>query len=588
MGLLDRIQSLGGGLAEVGMGRLEARLDEFISPGLEKAKTRAVVRRDESGLVGTRWTDHDEDPGELPPLYADQDPRSLFKDPYSLMNTLGFRDKPSPVSDGALKHMVRRAPPVGATINRRITQITSFGEAQHDRHGIGYSFIPRDRHRKMDRALEKRAARLEEFFSTTGWTRHPEERDDFTTFLHKFATDSWTIDRAGIEIVWAKSYSGKKQPAEFYAVDGSTLFRADQRKIAPDEDDTKAIRYVQVVDGIVANEYRQEDLAFCVRRPKTDLLSYGYGCPETEEAISTVVSMIWSLDYNKNAFSQGMLQKGLLNLKGKMSRQKFKAFRKRFYESLVGAHNAWRTPILNSEEGAEWIALHASNRDMEYVAYFDFLLKVWCAWLGMDPAEVYFQYGTGDQSRPMFEGANKARLIESKDTGLKPGLRWIAARLNTHLVRYLDPELKITFAGLNARTPEEEVELDTKRASSGVWKFNELRKERGLKPIPKEEGGELTGSEVQFQFLQMQNGNQQAQQQMQMQGGGGIQEGLAQMDSPDEGQGEQGPEDDEQGEPNEKQQMAPGETQKALVQSKLPVRPAKIRRPRRVLLEQVW
>lgn len=86
----------------------------------------------------------------------------------------------------------------------------------------------------------------------------------------------------------------------------------------------------------------------------------------------------------------------------------------------------------------------------------------------------------------------------------------------------------------------------------------------------------------------MQNGNQQAQQQMQMQGGGGIQEGLAQMDSPDEGQGEQGPEDDEQGEPNEKQQMAPGETQKALVQSKLPVRPAKIRRPRRVLLEQVW
>lgn len=40
--------------------------------------------------------------------------------------------------------------------------------------------------------------------------------------------------------------------------------------------------------------------------------------------------------------------------------------------------NSWKTPILQAEQGVEWIDLHPSNREMEYGQWVEYLIKITC------------------------------------------------------------------------------------------------------------------------------------------------------------------------------------------------------------------
>ncbi len=61
---------------------------------------------------------------------------------------------------------------------------------------------------------------------------------------------------------------------------------------------------------------------------------------------------------------------------------------------LAGVGNAWKTPILNADDGVEWVSMQSNNRDMEYNEWMNFLLKLACAMFLMDPAEVNFKFGS--------------------------------------------------------------------------------------------------------------------------------------------------------------------------------------------------
>lgn len=91
--------------------------------------------------------------------------------------------------------------------------------------------------------------------------------------------------------------------------------------------------------------------------------------------------------------SQGSVAKGLLNLKGAIPEKQLRAFRRQWYQMVSGIENAWRTPITNAEE-VQWVDMHTSNRDMEFSAWMDFLIKVVSSVYVMDPVEINFKYGT--------------------------------------------------------------------------------------------------------------------------------------------------------------------------------------------------
>jgi hypothetical protein len=289
-----------------------------------------------------------------------------------------------------------------------------------------------------------------------------------------------TYDQMNMEIV----PDARGIPSTWYAVDASTIRLADTTSLHAGAtlDDIYA---VQVYDDIVINEFTRRDLSFAIRNPRTSIRSYGYGTSEAEMMVSTITYLLWGLQYNGNQFSQGNVSKGLLNIKGSIPEKQLRAFRRQWYQMVNGVENAFRTPIINAED-VEWINMHASNREMEYGQWLDFLIKVACAIYAIDPIEINFKYGSASQSS-MFEGASRTKIVESKTKGLAPLLRTVENMINENIVWCIDPEYTFEFTGLSPMTPKELADLETMKVRTYMT-VDEIRAMHDLPALPDELG----------------------------------------------------------------------------------------------------
>lgn len=445
------------------------------------------------------------------------DPKSLLFDPLAVVNALGYKDKPSPMTYSTLRAMSFRTPIVGAMIKTRITQVSNFATPAEDKFSLGFRIRQRDRKAKSTRASEQESQRLTKFVQRTANTtdEFAVNRDNFETFLKKITRDTLTYDQMTFEVVPARN--GK--PYGFQAVDASTIRIADSTKLFIPDADISTARFVQVYDGLTIATYTAQDLCFGVRNPTTLIGMQGYGIAELEQLITTVTALLWGMDYNMKFFSQGTSAKGILNIKGNIPEKALKAFRQHWYSMVAGVENAFKTPILNAED-AQWLNMQSSNRDMEYNAWIDFLIKVIAAIYDMDPTEINFKYGdTGAKS--MFESSNAQKLSASKDKGLKPLLRFIANKLNGHVIYRLNEDFEIEFVGLDANTASEQADLVTKQVKT-IKTIDECRAEEDLAPLPGGAGGIILDPTF-ISHLQAAAGQQQAKEQaalMAAQGGG--------------------------------------------------------------------
>lgn len=405
------------------------------------------------------------------------DPQSLFWDPYSVIDALGYKEKPSPMTYATIKAMTFKMVPVQDAILTRIAQVTTFSQPQVDKFLPGYRVRLRDLKEKPTGASEARSQQLEQWIATTGTTEHPESRDSFETFLAKITRDSLTYDAGPFEVVPSK----KGKPANFYAVDGSTIRLADTTKIFVDPESEEVIRYVQIYDGLVVAEYTGKQLAYIVRNPSADIRLQGYGTSEMEMLANVVTAFLWGFDYNQAFFRQGAAVKGILNFQGNVPESRLRAFRRHWYTMISGVENAFRTPIMASE-GLQFVNMQMANKDMEFSQWFDFLIKLTASTYLMDPMEIGFKYGNEGQ-KAMFESSSTAKLTASKDKGLKPLLRAIQSKINSHLITPLDPDFFFEFVGIEAATPSEQADLNTKLVKT-TRTVDELRALEDLPPLP--------------------------------------------------------------------------------------------------------
>jgi hypothetical protein len=301
------------------------------------------------------------------------------------------------------------------------------------------------------------------------------------------------------------------EPAEWYAVDASTIRLADSARAYIEEDLDNETRYVQIYDSLIVNEYTHEELCFGVRNPKTDIKLHGYGTSELEMLIQVITALLFAWQYNQNFFTQGSAQKGILNFKGTIPEAQMRAFRRHWYQMLSGVENSWRTPITNAEE-LQWISMQSNNRDMEFNAWMDFQIKLACAMYSMDPIELNFKYGAVGQKQSMNEGNNKEKITESKERGLRPLLRFLSNCINSHIVWPINENFEFQFVGLDALTRQDVADLNQKRGKTSVT-VNELRAEDDQSPI---EGGDIILDPTFLQGIQAkQQQEQMAQQQAQ-------------------------------------------------------------------------
>jgi len=428
-----------------------------------------------------------------------QDPKGLLYDPFTALDQMGFRERPTAITYQTLAEMARRIPPYTAILQTRINQIAAFSEPQPDEHSIGYKIKLRDRRQDMTPELERRADELARWVEHCGNPDVSKKRDGFEHFLRKSTWDALVYDQWNTEVI--PSQIG--QPAYWRVLDAATIRISDD--LDEDDDTYDTIQYVQVYDDTIIAEFIEDELIFGVRNPRSDIRYAGYGTSELEMLIVIVTAILWGIDYNAKFFKQGTVAKGLLNFKGAIPDRELVNFRRHWNMMLTGNSGAWRTPIVNSDE-VQWINMQSSNRDMEFASWLDWLLKVTCAVMQIAPEEIGFQFGNTGQSGSLNEGTQEHKLKFSKDKGLVPLARFIAAEFNKKVLWKIDERFSLEFAGINARTAEQLADLQEKEGKT-VKTIDELRKERGLEAMPNGMGNMINSPTwVQWNLQQQQGG----------------------------------------------------------------------------------
>jgi len=495
MGFFDDIRSgIGGAFRNLG-DSLGGGGSDVSAEDMQKAMAGAGLAADGSGGM---------------PEPTDEKPRALFHDPYSVVDWGGWRERPSSLTYETLRQMTLKNTVIAALITLRCNQVAQFARPQQGKYDRGYRVIKRDRRdrwKSMTPVEQKRANAIERMIETTGILGDDEraaDRDSFALFCKKAVRDILTYDQWCFE----KQRDRRGMVSRFIALPSETLRPAvaDTEHLSA-EDLHSRVAYVQVYEDSVIAEFSPEDLAWCIMNPRSDLRVNGFGFSPVEQLMHLVTAWLFGFEYNQRFFSQGSAIKGILNIKGAIPDRQLRAFRRMWYSQVTGVTNAWRTPILNSED-IQWQSLHSTNREMEFSSWMDWLTKLTCAVYGADPVEINFQFGNTGQSHSMNEGKQESKLTESKDKGLRPLMDHITENLNRHLVWEIEEDFEFAYVGLDSGDEEKEREARIKEV--GAYRMvDEVRADDELPPLA-DGMGQCVNNPTWLQFSQAKQQEKQA------------------------------------------------------------------------------
>ena len=466
---------------------------------------------------------------KLPNTAAARPPKSMAWDPMSLVYSLGYKDRRSNLTYDILRQMIGSLSVLSAIVNTRVNQVATFTSPYRRTRNIGFEIKHKDGDHTLSKSEKRFIIELESFVSNCGKDKAnrfvDRPRDNFEQFTRKVIRDRMTYDQMTFEVVPDR----RGGPFEFVAVDASTIRlaadpSADKHRnkrqekkqlkeflenysgsalaypVVQDPQSRKGnAAYVQVWQGSIIRAYRYKELAFCIANPRTDIRSNGYGYAETEQLINVITSQLWAEEYNKNFFKQGAAPKGLLNIRGdNIAPEQLEAFKRQWVANVAGAENAWKTPILQSEE-VQYLNMQTSNLDMEYSRWLEYLIKLICAVFLIAPEEIGFYLSPGGMQQPNFDTNNEWKLKASKDRGLRPLLRFYADSLNRNIIDKIDDRFYLDFVGLDELTEKERIEL----RQSQVQHFRTVNEIRADEDLPALEDGDIILNPVFLQKIQL-------------------------------------------------------------------------------------
>ena len=447
--------------------------------------------------------------------------KGLIFDPFtSEFQSSGlFKQRISYLSPAILKQVSRRNIIVASAIDTRASQISSACKRPSSRFDWGFKINPKDNSITAD---PKEVAKIEEFILNCGQKddRPTEDKLTFDQWGYMFCRDIMVYGHAAIEKVLRKDgslHSFLPLPAEtiFYAnkkVDQKvieSIKNAWEQTIDSNVDVDRAAKgeyeFVQVLNGKVVEGFTKEELIFARFNLETDIDLNGYCYGPLERAIGAVISHMQIENHQRQFFVHGVASKGLLVLQGDVTPNTLKTLQAQWNNQITGPLNAWRTPILAGIKGVQWVPLTASNRDMEYAAWQDYIIRVMCAALAITPEEIGFDYlSKGTEQKTMSESNNEWKLEHAKRRGIRPILGRIEAIINEEVLPALDEKLAekyhFTFVGIDAESEAEEtqrLQAETMLHTS----LNEARKQTEREPLPF--GGELILNPTLLQYLQL-------------------------------------------------------------------------------------
>lgn len=412
--------------------------------------------------------------------------KAIVLDPYETSGSMGYYSKPSSITDGLLRGMAR-TPVISAIRKTRKNQVSDFTKPQPDKYSNG--FVIKKKGVQDDDELtdnDKRVIeKLTDFIVNCGDEDHKYELDDFNTFIRKIVDDSLVLDKGTFEIIPNMMF----EPQRFAAVDGATMRFADTYDNKP-RNGTDRIqvnghfpKYVQVVDGVIKAEFFPWEMCFGIRNPSTNIYLNNYGISELEDLVTTVTSMLNADKYNGGFFRQGSSPKGALMVKkGAINKDAIAQIRRDWNAMLSGADNSHKTLILDAEN-VEWVDMQKNNRDMEFSAFQEYLIKIACAVFCISPEEIGFPLAGTNKGMGSKEGG-KDEKDYSRDKGLKPLLTYIQSWINKYVIGpKTNFQFEFEFAGLEVESAKEEEERLIKAAAVYLTP-DEIRRGKKMKPLP--------------------------------------------------------------------------------------------------------
>lgn len=391
----------------------------------------------------------------------------------------GIREKQyTRVTYEVLRRMARSCEPMAAIIQLRCNQAGNYAKLPEYESDAGFKITTRDPKQKIRRAESKEIKRLEDLFLHTGMKINPDREDNFDAFIRKIVRDSLILDAYAFEIV--PGLQPRKFPvSEFYAVDAGTIRLANEDRYQPEiyEEDSGRIAYIQQIDGRIVAEFRRDQLAYGIRNPTTEVKSNGYGVSELEIAINLITSILFGMQYNTNYFKNNSTPRGILNLVGNYTSEDLEAFKRQWRAQMEGVTNAWRTPIMASEDGQglSFVPLdQKGNRDMEYHLWLDFLVNFLCAIYLVNPSELGIK-GYNPHGASLNEGSKDKDIEAGEDKGLVPLLSNIGNTLNTKVVQRINPDFRLQWTGIRQDDKKQKSVYYQSLMAAGIMTANEVR-----------------------------------------------------------------------------------------------------------------
>jgi HK97 family phage portal protein len=416
--------------------------------------------------------------------------KGYLLDPMAMQNSSGGFYQRMPMSYEALRIIGTNAPLISAIVGTRISQIQSFARRPKHDFDIGLRVRMRDPNAKMTRAARAECEYITNFIMQCGVPGRDRAvmGDNFRQFTAKVIRDSLFFDQANWQVRFdkgGKPYEMIAMPAMQMRIkqlqkETDSVIESDATIDPIDPDD---MRYVQIYQERKIAEFSRREMAWMVRNPTSDTDHFGYGVSEIETMIPLILSLAWAEEYNTRFFSQGASIKGLINIKGDISTRQLEQFRNEWHALVTGVSNAWRTPVLASKEGVDWLSMHANNREMEFSEWINYRIKQICGKFQIAPEEVNFQYGNIGQGKAMFENSAESKLKWSRDRGLRPLLTGYEDELNSSVVQQINADCVAEFVGLDIEDEKDRLGM-IKDYVSTVLTVDECRKMLGRTPLP--------------------------------------------------------------------------------------------------------
>lgn len=476
----------------------------------------------------------------------------------------GYKERPGMVGAQILKSMGRKDSVIRSIISTRLAQVKPFTKPQQDKYTEGWIVEPvepadlseEDKMKLADPTLDdetykalkyemdqklskmkmkqdKEMKEVAEFVQHSGMsseeTDTTHKRWDLDKMVASIVEDRLTYNYIAIELIPTKDgsklhhyypmsagtikYVSARAAAQYQKLLQQETLRRDAMKKRFDA--SKPLKYVQVVRGRIVAAFTEDELIFEPATPTVDPEDNGYAPGELEYLINIVTAHLYAEAHNRNFFTQGIGTKGILHIKGNnLSRAQLEAFKRQWFNQVVNTRNAFRPPIIGMADDVKWVPLAQTNREMEFEAWMNYLIKICCAIYQIDPAEINFDISKV-QTSTLQEGNNEEKLKNSRDKGLRPLLDMIESIINNHIVRYWNPDYakkyKFKFVGFKAESRSQEIDRLQKEVM--VYKtLNEARIEMGKAPLEK---GDVVLNATYTQYLsQLQQQEQAAQGQM--------------------------------------------------------------------------